>query len=190
MDFPFDWKDIFTVSMILFAIIDVIGAVPVVINLRKQVGHVGSGKASVAAMVIMVVFLFLGEQLLKLIGIDVASFAIAGSLVITFIAFEMILGVRIYQVDVPQTASIVPIAFPLIAGTGTLTTLLALRSKYYVGDIIVAIFFNTIFVYIVLKSTKTIERVLGTGGISVLRRVFGIVLLAIAVKLFKTNLGI
>ncbi|MEX2379815.1 MAG: MarC family protein [Vicingaceae bacterium] len=186
----FNFKQIFTAGMVLFAVIDIIGSVPIIINLRQKVGHIKSEKASIVAMVLMILFLFVGESILHLIGIDVSSFAIAGSFVLFFLALEMILGIKLYKDDIPQTASIVPIAFPLIAGAGTMTSLLSLRAEYEVQNIIVAIVANIIIVYIVLKSSKAIERVLGQGGIAVLRKVFGIILLAIAVKLFRTNLGI
>jgi multiple antibiotic resistance protein len=176
--------------MVLFAVIDIIGSVPIIIDLRQKVGHIKSEKASIVAMILMVLFLFVGESILSLIGIDVSSFAIAGSFVLFFLALEMILGIKLYKDDIPETASIVPIAFPLIAGAGTMTSLLSLRAEYEVQNIIVAIVANIILVYIVLKSSKAIERILGQGGIAVLRKVFGIILLAIAVKLFRTNLGI
>lgn len=186
----FRLRDILAIAMVLFAVIDVVGAIPVIIEMRRKVGHIQSEKATVAATIIMIVFLFVGKEILNLIGIDVASFAIAGSFVIFCVALEMILGIRIYKHDVPEVASIVPLAFPLLAGTGTMTTLLALRAQYFVGNIIVAILLNSLLVYIVLKTTHNIERVLGVGGVSVLRRVFGVVLLAIAVKLFRTNVGV
>lgn len=186
----FSFREIFTAGMVLFAVIDIIGSVPIIIDLRQKVGHIKSEKASIVAMILMILFLFVGESILSLIGIDVNSFAIAGSFVLFFLALEMILGIKLYKDDVPQTASIVPIAFPLIAGAGTMTSLLSLRAEYEVQNIIVAIVANIIVVYIVLKSSKAIERVLGQGGIAVLRKVFGIILLAIAVKLFRTNLGI
>lgn len=186
----FNFREIFTAGMVLFAVIDIIGSVPIIINLRQKVGHIKSEKASIVAMVLMILFLFVGESILHLIGIDVSSFAIAGSFVLFFLALEMILGIKLYKDDIPQTASIVPIAFPLIAGAGTMTSLLSLRAEYEVQNIIVAIIANIIVVYIVLKSSKAIERFLGQGGIAVLRKVFGIILLAIAVKLFRTNLGI
>ncbi|MAC96381.1 MAG: hypothetical protein CMC96_12875 [Flavobacteriales bacterium] len=186
----FSFREIFTAGMVLFAVIDIIGSVPIIIDLRQKVGHIKSERASIVAMILMVLFLFVGESILSLIGIDVNSFAIAGSFVLFFLALEMILGIKLYKDDVPQTASIVPIAFPLIAGAGTMTSLLSLRAEYEVQNIIVAIVANIIVVYIVLKSSKAIERVLGQGGIAVLRKVFGIILLAIAVKLFRTNLGI
>lgn len=185
----FNFREIFTAGMVLFAVIDIIGSVPIIIDLRQKVGHIKSEKASVVALILMVLFLFVGESILNLIGIDVNSFAIAGSFVLFFLALEMILGIKLYKDDIPETASIVPIAFPLIAGAGTMTSLLAMRAEYEVQNIIVAIIANIIVVYAVLKSSKFIERVLGSGGIAVLRKVFGIVLLAIAVKLFRTNLG-
>ncbi|MFM9057151.1 MAG: MarC family protein [Bacteroidota bacterium] len=183
-------KDILSVTMILFAVIDIIGSLPVIIETRKRVGHIHSGKATLASLLIMVLFLFLGESILKLIGIDVSSFAIAGSLVIFFLALEMILGIRLYQDEVPETASIVPIAFPLIAGTGTMTTLLSLRAEFDMEVILIGIVVNTLFIYFVLRMIEPLERLLGKAGISVIRKVFGIVLLAIAVKLFRTNAGL
>src|SRR5690554_2057102 len=173
----FSFREIFTAGMVLFAVIDIIGSVPIIIDLRQKVGHIKSERASIVAMILMVLFLFVGESILSLIGIDVNSFAIAGSFVLFFLALEMILGIKLYKDDVPQTASIVPIAFPLIAGAGTMTSLLSLRAEYEVQNIIVAIVLNIIIVYIVLKSSKAIERVLGQGGIAVLRKVFGIILL-------------
>ena len=137
-------------------------------------------------MIIMIGFLFLGEEILNLIGIDVNSFAVAGAIVIFFLALEMILGIQLYK-ESPETASIVPIAFPLIAGAGTLTSLLALRAEFAVANIIIAIVVNILIVYVVLKSSKRIERFLGSSGISVIRKVFGVILLAIAVKLFASN---
>ena len=184
----YNFKEIFTASLILFAVINIIGSIPIIISLREKVGHIESEKASLVAGVIMIAFLFVGKNILNLIGIDVNSFAVAGSLIIFFIALEMIMGISIYKNDVPETASIIPIAFPIIAGSGTLTTLISLRSTYTINDIIVGVLVNLVFVYIVLKSTGKIERLLGKGGINVLRRIFGIVLLAIAIKLTKMHL--
>jgi multiple antibiotic resistance protein len=186
-----NFKEILTATMILFAVIDIIGNVPIIIGLRQKAGHLRSGLASVVAMVLMILFLFLGESILGLIGITVSDFAIAGSLVIFFLALEMILGIQLYKEDdSPSTASVVPLAFPLIAGAGTLTTLLSLRAEFAVFNILIAIVINISLVYLVLKTTHHIERFLGKGGINVLRKVFGIILLAIAVKLFRTNLGV
>ncbi len=184
-----DFREIVPASMVLFAVIDIIGSLPVIISLRQKVGHVQSEKASIVAMVIMITFLFIGEEILKLIGIDVNSFAVAGSLVILFLAIEMILGIQLYKEENPETASIVPIAFPLIAGAGTLTTLLSIKAEYQTVNIIIAIVINMIFVYLVLKSSNAIERFLGKGGIGVIRKVFGVILLAIAVKLFASNVN-
>tara|TARA_B100000700_G_scaffold280318_1_gene330115 strand:+ start:1591 stop:2166 length:576 start_codon:yes stop_codon:yes gene_type:complete len=185
----FDLKEIFTASMVLFAVIDIIGNIPLIISLREKVGHIQSGKASFIAALIMISFLFVGEEILNLIGIDVNSFAVAGSIVIFFLAIEMILGISLYKDDVPETASIVPLAFPMIAGAGTMTSLLSLRAEYDVYNIIVAIILNIIIVYIILKSSRKIQILLGKQGISIIRKVFGIVLLAIAVKLFASNIG-
>jgi multiple antibiotic resistance protein len=183
----FDWREIFTVSMVLFAVIDIVGSIPIIVGLRNKLGHIQSEKASVVAMVIMIVFLFVGEEILKLIGIDASSFAVAGSFVLFFLALEMILGIVLYKEDNPSTASIVPIAFPLIAGAGTMTTLLSLRAEYEKINIIIAIVINVIVVYFVLKSSSRIERALGVNGLGVIRKVFGVILLAIAVKLFAAN---
>lgn len=183
----FDWKEVFTVSMVLFAVIDIMGSIPIIVDLRTKLGHIQSEKASVVAMIIMIAFLFVGEEILKLIGIDANSFAVAGSFVLFFLALEMILGIRLYKDENPSTASIVPIAFPLIAGAGTMTTILSLRAEYEKINIITAIVINVIVVYAVLKSSAKIEKFLGVNGLGVIRKVFGVVLLAIAVKLFAAN---
>lgn len=185
-----NFKEIITASMILFAVIDIIGSIPIVIDLRQKVGKIKSGMATIVAAIIMIVFLFVGEKILGLIGIDIGSFAIAGSFVLFFLALEMILGIKLYKDDIPETASIVPLAFPIIAGAGTMTTLLSIRAEYAIVNVIIAIILNMILVYVVLKNTHRIEKVLGQGGIGVLRKVFGVILLAIAVKLFRTNVGI
>ena len=182
-----DLREIFTITMVLFAVIDIIGSVPIIVSLRNRVGHIQSEKASIVAFFIMITFLFIGKELLNLIGISVNSFAVAGSFVLFFLALEMILGIRIYRDDEAKTASIVPIAFPLIAGTGTMTTLLSLKAQYNDINIIIAIFLNIVLVYFVLKSSSKIEKLLGLTGLSIIRKVFGVVLLAIAVKLFATN---
>lgn len=184
----FDLKEIFTAGMILFAVIDIIGNIPLVISLRKKVGHIQSEKASIVSGIIMIAFLFVGEEILKLIGIDTNSFAIAGSFIIFFLALEMVLGVNLFKDEEPDTASIVPLAFPMIAGAGTLTSLLSLRAEYHVVNIIISIVINIIIVYVILKSSSRIEKMLGRSGINIIRKVFGVVLLAIAVKLFTTNI--
>ena len=183
----FDFKEIATVGMVLFAVIDIVGTIPIVVDLRTKHGHIESEKASIVACLIMIVFLFAGEGLLKLIGIDVHSFAVAGSFVLFFLALEMILGIRIYRDEEASSASIVPIAFPLIAGAGTMTTLLSLKAQYATENIVTAIILNIIVVYGVLKSSAKIERMLGKNGLGVIRKTFGVVLLAIAVKLFAGN---
>ncbi len=183
-----DFKEIITASLILFAVIDIIGSIPIIIDLRQKVGHIQSEKASIVAIIIMIAFLFLGTEILKLIGIDVYSFAVAGSFVILFLALEMILGIQLYKDEAPETASVVPLAFPLIAGAGTMTTILSLKAEFHTINIIIAIILNMIFVYLVLKFSPKIEKFIGKGGIGVLRKIFGVILLAIAVKLFASNI--
>jgi len=184
----FDFKEIVTATMILFAIIDIIGSIPIIIGLREKVGHIQSEKASIVAAILMVLFLFVGKEILTLIGIDVNSFAVAGSFIIFFIALEMILGISLYKDDAPETASVVPLAFPLVAGAGTMTSLLSLRAEYAVENIIVAIIINILFVYAVLKASGKIGKILGKQGINIIRKIFGVILLAMAVKLFTTNI--
>jgi len=185
----FEFKEILSASLVLFAVIDIVGSIPLIITLREKVGHIQSGKASIIAALIMIGFLFLGEEILNLIGIDINSFAVAGSLVILFLSLEMILGITLYRDEAPETASIIPLAFPMIAGAGTMTSLLSLRAEYHVSNIIIAIVVNIIFVYIILKTSTMIQRILGKSGINIVRKVFGIVLMAIAVKLFTSNIG-
>ncbi|WP_439131517.1 MarC family protein [Polaribacter sp.] len=188
----FDFKEILTAFMVLFAVIDIIGNIPIIIDLRKKVGHIQSEKASLIAGFIMVLFLFVGQSLLSLIGIDVNSFAVAGAFVLFFIALEMVLGITLYKDDSDNnaslTAAVFPIAFPLIAGPGSLTTLLSLRAEFAIQNIIVAVILNIIFLYLVLKTSSKIERLLGSGGIQIIRKVFGVILLAISVKLFAQNI--
>jgi len=186
----FNFKDIFTAFMVLFAVIDIIGNIPIVIDLRKKVGHIQSEKASIIAGLILIMFLFLGQSILKLIGIDVSSFAIAGSFIVFFIALEMILGITLYKQDDSNavSATIFPLAFPLIAGPGSLTTLLSLRAEFAIENIIVAVVLNVLVIYLVLKTSARIERFLGQNGINIIRKVFGVILLAIAVKLFTHNI--
>jgi len=183
------FKDFITVSLILFAVIDILGSIPVLVDIKRKTGTIQSRNATLAAGIIMILFLLIGEQLLGFIGIDIASFAIAGSIVIFLIGLEMILGMDIFKSDPSDnSASIVPIAFPLVAGAGTLTTILSLKAEYNIGVIVGGILFNLLIVFLVLKTVPFLERKLGQGGINVLRRIFGIVLLAIAIKLFKSNL--
>jgi len=183
----FQLDHLLTITFTLFAVIDIVGSIPIIVDLRSKMGHIQSEKATIVAAVIMIAFLFVGEEILKLIGIDANSFAVAGSFVLFFLALEMILGIRLYKEDNPSTASIVPIAFPLIAGAGTMTTILSLRAAYDKINIIIAILINVVVVYGVLKSSGKIEKLLGTNGLGVIRKIFGVVLLAIAVKLFAAN---
>jgi multiple antibiotic resistance protein len=188
----FNLKEIFSVTLILFSVIDILGSVPIIINLRKKVGHIQSGKATLAAGILMILFLLLGKSILSLFGIGVEDFAIAGALIIFALGAEMILGIELFKPD-PEasttSASIVPIAFPLIAGAGTLTTILTLKSEFSQWNIAVGIVINLGIVYVVLKSTNWLERKLGKTGLDVLRRIFGIILLSIAIKIFKTALS-
>ncbi len=189
----FNLKEIFTAFMVLFAVIDIIGNIPIIIDLRKKFGHIQSEKASLIAGIIMIVFLFLGQSLLELIGIDVNSFAVAGAFILFFIALEMILGITLYKDPdeaVPITATVFPLAFPLIAGPGSLTTLLSLRAEFYIENIIIAVLLNVILIYIVLKTSSKIEKIIGPNGIQIIRKVFGVILLAISVKLFAQNIKI
>ena len=185
-----NFEEILTTFMVLFAVIDIIGNIPIIIDLRKKAGHIQSEKASLIAGVIMILFLFLGKSILNLIGIDVNSFAVAGAFILFFIALEMILGITLYKQDesTALTASIFPLAFPLIAGPGSLTTLLALRAEFRIENIIIAVIVNVLVIYTVLKTSARIERFIGQTGISIIRKVFGVILLAIAVKLFTSNI--
>lgn len=186
----FNLKEIFTAFMVLFAVIDVIGNIPVIIDLRKKSGKIESEKAAIISGIIMILFLFLGKKLLTYIGIDVNSFAVAGSLILFFIALEMILGIKLYKDDEnsANTTSIFPIAFPLIAGPGSLTTLLSLRAEFHIQNIIIAVLINILLIYTVLKTSVYIERLIGDTGIQIIRKIFGVILLAIAIKLFTTNI--
>lgn len=177
--------------MVLFAVIDIVGNIPIIIDLRKKAGHIQSEKASIIAGLIMIVFLLSGERLLNFIGVDVNSFAVAGSFILFFIALEMILGITLYKDDDDAiNASVFPIAFPLIAGPGSLTTLLSLRAEYAIENIIIAILMNVLFIFIVLKTSARIEKIIGQNGIKIIRKVFGVILLAIAVKLFAANIKV
>ncbi|MEP4533288.1 MAG: MarC family protein [Cyclobacteriaceae bacterium] len=187
----FDFKEILSVTLILFSVIDIIGSVPIIIDLRKKMGHVQSEKATLVSGVLMIVFLFLGESILRLFGIDIGSFAIAGALIMFFLGMEMVMGIQFFKSDdsdVSGSHSIVPIAFPLIAGAGTMTTLLSLKAVYQTSNILVGVVVNLVFVYIVLKTSGWLERKIGNAGFNILRKVFGIILLSVAIKLFKTNL--
>jgi multiple antibiotic resistance protein len=181
--------EIFKATMVLFAVVDIVGSIPLIIKLKEQSGDIHPLRASFASLIIMIGFLILGESILQLFHVQVEAFAVAGSFILFAMSLEMILGVRLFRDEVSgKTASVVPLAFPIIAGAGTMTSLISLRAEYAEINISIAIFINVIIVYIVLKLTKIIERVLGEGGIVILKKVFGIILLAIAVKLFTSNL--
>lgn len=185
----FSWKQIFKASMVLFAVIDILGSIPIILKLKQTSGDLHEMRASLVSLGIMIGFLILGENILALFGVDIGSFAVAGSIILFAMALEMILGVQLFR-DSPtgKTASIVPLAFPIIAGAGTMTAIISLRAEYHSINIVIAILINVIVVYLVLRSTKAIERLLGEGGIAILKKVFGIILLAIAVKLFTSNI--
>lgn len=186
-------KDIFSVSLILFSVIDIIGAIPIIINLRQRHGSIESAKATIYSGIIMFLFLFVGSNILKLFGVDVTSFAAAGALIMFFLGLEMVLGVEIFKTDPDEEglkSTLVPLVFPLIAGAGTMTTLISLRAEYGKWDIGAGILINLLVIYLVLKSSSLISRVLGQSGIMVLRKLFGIILLAIAIKLAKKSFGI
>ena len=190
MNLQFDIIEILKVTMVLFAVIDVIGSIPIIINLKQKTGVINAKKASFVSLGIMIVFLFVGQTILDIIGISIGDFAIAGSILIFIVAFEMILGVQITKDTMPATASVIPLAFPLIAGTGTLTTLLSIKAEYNIVSIITAIILNVIIVYIVLRNLDKVEKLLGAGGIAILKKVFGIILLALAIKLFRKYTGL
>ncbi|MEQ8425134.1 MAG: MarC family protein [Cyclobacteriaceae bacterium] len=188
----FSFTEVFSVTLILFSVIDILGAIPLIIIIKKRDGRIYAEKATIISAVLMVVFLFLGQSILMLFGLDVASFAMAGAIVIFIVAMEMILGITLIKDD-PEaggSGSVVPLAFPLIAGAGTLTTILSLRAVYSETNVLIGILVNLVFVYIVLRLSGWLERVIGKSGFAVLRRVFGVILLAIAVKIFKSNLNV
>lgn len=184
-------KELITVSFTLFAVIDILGSIPVLISLKdKMGGHIKTGLATVVSAFLMILFLFLGQQFLNILGLDVQSFAVAGSIVIFIIGLEMILGIEFFKPEKDsKSGSVVPIAFPLIAGSGTLTTVMSLKANYHDINILLGILINCVVIFIVLKSLKWIEKALGPNGLLVVRKFFGVILLAIAVKIFGSNIG-
>lgn len=183
--------DIFSSFMVLFAVIDITGSIPVILDLKQKHGTIKAGRATIAATVVLLAFLFIGEGILNVFGVNIESFAIAGSLIIFFLALEMVLGIELFKSNAESAdPTIVPIAFPLVAGAGSITTLLSLKSQYDNINIFFAIILNMIVVFLVLKSTKIIEKILGKAGVIILKKFFGIILLAIAIKLFISNTGI
>jgi len=184
------FDELLTVTFTLFAVIDIIGSIPLLISLKEKVGGIRELKATLISGALMILFLFLGEKFLSVLGVDVKSFAVAGSIVIFILGLEMVLGVEFFKADAdPKAATVVPIAFPLIAGSGTLTTIISLRANYPEVPILIAIVVNLVIVYIVLRSLKYIARFLGPGGLIAVRKFFGVVLLAIAVKIFASNVS-
>lgn len=184
----FDWVEIFKATMVLFAVVDIVGSIPIIIKLKEQSGEIHALRTSLVSLVIMISFLILGESILGLFGVNVESFAVAGSIILFAMALEMIMGVRLFRDEVSgKTASIVPLAFPIIAGAGSMTSIISLRAEYAEINIMIAIVINILIVFIVLKTTRIIEKVMGEGGIAILKKVFGIILLAIAIRLFSEN---
>ena len=176
--------------MVMFAVIDIFGSIPIILSIKSKGAKIKAGQATLVAFLVFMAFLFLGEQILNLFHVDISSFAIAGSFIIMFLALEMVLGVELFKTETTSTASIVPIAFPLVAGAGSITTLISLRAEYDYINIIIAIVLNMLVVFMVLRLTHWFERILGEGGILILKKFFGIILLAIAIKLFVSNTGI
>ncbi|MBP1668371.1 MAG: MarC family protein [Bacteroidetes bacterium] len=187
---PVRFVDIFTVFMVLFAVIDITGSIPIIIDIKRKTGHIDAERATLVSFVLMLIFLFAGEPFLNLFGVDVSSFAIAGSFVLLLLGMEMVLGIEFFKYDSQKQTSIVPLAFPLIAGAGSLTTILSLKAVFSAWTILIALIMNMIVVYLVLRATRIFEKLLGATGILVLRKIFGVILLAIAIKLFLTTTGI
>jgi multiple antibiotic resistance protein len=184
-------SEVFSCFMILFAVIDIVGSLPVIIDIKKKSGNIQPITTTLVSALLMIAFLLGGEPFLGFFGVDVNSFAVAGSFILFFIALEMILGIKLFKQKEggDKVASIVPLAFPIIAGAGTFSTLIALRAEYQTINIFLAILLQVPVIFAVLKLTTRIEKWLGIGGIAVLEKIFGIILLAIAVKLFSKNIG-
>ena len=186
--FGIDLKALLTVTFTLFAIIDIIGSIPILISLKSRMGGINAFRATVISGGLMILFLFTGEPFLNLLGLDVRSFAVGGSIVIFILGLEMVLGVEFFKSEKDvRAATVVPIAFPLIAGSGTLTTIISLKANYSQTTVLIAILLNLVIVFIVLKSLTLLERALGPAGLIAIRKFFGVVLLAIAVKIFASN---
>jgi len=185
---PFNFNELLTVTFTLFAVIDIIGSVPILISLKEKMGEFGELKATLISGALMVLFLYAGEEFLKLLGVDIKSFAVGGSIVIFILGLEMVLGLEFFKSEKDiKSVTIVPVAFPLIAGSGTLTTIMSLKANYTQTTLLFAILINLIIVYLVLRSLKFIEKILGPSGLTAVRKFFGVILLAIAVKIFATN---
>ena len=186
----FNFVEILAATMVLFAIIDILGSIPIILDVKAKTGALFPGKTTLVAYAIMLLFLFLGEPLLRVFGVDISSFAIAGSVILFLMGLEMVMGIQLFKHESGGGGAIVPIAFPLIAGAGSITTLLSLRAEYHFINILIALSLNMIFVYLVLRLTTLFERLFGPNGLHILRKFFGIILLAIAIKLFMSNTGI
>jgi multiple antibiotic resistance protein len=193
MDKIFNFKEIFSVSLILFSVIDIIGAIPVIINLRKKIGKIDAFAITLVSGIIMVGFLYIGKSILNLFGVDIKSFSVAGAIIIFLIGLEMTLGRNIFKHEVTEddaSTPYVPLAFPIIAGAGTMTTIMSLKSQFEEANVLVGIFLNLIFIFFIIRTSEWIERKIGKAGEGILRKVFGVILLAISIKIFKTSLGV
>lgn len=189
----FEALETFKAAMVLFAVIDIVGSIPIIINIKNETGNIHPALTSGIAFVLLVAFLVLGESILNLFGVNIEAFAVAGAFILFAISLEMILGIKIFREEAGnansgKVASIVPLAFPLIAGAGSMTTIVSLRAEFAAINIVLALLLNMVLVYVVLKLTHKIEKLLGVGGIAILKKVFGIILLAITVKLFTSNI--
>lgn len=185
-------SEILTCTFALFAVIDVLGSIPILISVRNKVGHISALKATLVSGLLMFLFFFFGKNFLALLGLDLSSFSIAGSIVLFILGLEMVLGWEFFKGETNSKAStLVPIAFPVIAGSGTLTTVMSMKSIYNDGNILVAIVINLVVIYFAIKSLNTLEKLLGQSGVIVVKKFFGVILIAIAVKMFRSNfLGI
>lgn len=185
-----NFEELLTVTLTLFAIIDIVGAIPILVSLKSRIGEINPGKATIASGVLMIAFLIFGSAFLKMLGVDVNSFAIAGSIVIFIMGLEMVMGIELFRQDPEvRSGSLVPVAFPIIAGSGTLTTVMSLRADYGFYNILLGIVVNLLAIYLVLRSINFLESKLGKSGLFVIRKFFGLILLAIAIKIFRSNLG-
>ena len=184
------FMEILASFMVLFAIIDILGSIPIILDVKVKTGNIYPGKTTLVAYGIMLLFLFIGEPLLGIFGVDISSFAIAGSIILLLMGLEMVLGIQLFKHESGGGGAIVPIAFPLIAGAGSIATLLSLRAEYQIVNLLIALSLNMIIVYLVLRLTTFFERILGPNGLHILRKFFGIILLAISIKLFLSNTGI
>lgn len=184
-----NFKEIISVTLVLFSVIDILGSIPVILDLKRKTGRIDSEKTTLVSGLIMIAFLYLGESILQLFALDIASFAIAGALILFLLGLEMVLGVHLFKSEIPsKSLSIVPLAFPVIAGAGTMTTILSLRAEFNQWTVLIGIGLNLVLVYLVLKSSSWLEKWLGQAGTEILRKIFGVILLAMAIKLFKNHL--